>query len=87
MRDLNSESQWYDDGDLLIHYPGTSNDERIEKFKALIERADMERGIVRDKSGLLWQDLQDWRVRAGHFDHYLGVGWNVHCGDLFVQSK
>jgi hypothetical protein len=36
MRDMDSESQWYDDGDLIIHYPGMSNEDRIKKFKALM---------------------------------------------------
>jgi hypothetical protein len=85
MRDMDSESQWYDDGDLIIHYPGMSNEDRIKKFKALNERADFIQGIVKDKSDILYQDLQDWRVRAGHFAHYVGVGWNVPCVDLFAQ--
>jgi hypothetical protein len=83
MRDMNSEVPWYDDGDLVVHLPGRGNSERHKVFEAFNQRTDFDTGVVKDKSGVLQNDLHDWRVKRGLFRDYVGAGWNIPCVDLY----
>ena len=84
MRDMNSQYPWFDDGDLIVHFPGMSNVRRLELMDAFLQNQNVkfDTGTRQRKDGLLANDLHDWRVRPGLMDQYRGAGWNIACDEL-----
>lgn len=66
--------------------PGRSNEERLKIMHEFQSQTDFTTGKVSSKSGLLQNDIHDWRVQPGLYADYRGGGWNVGCRELLIRS-
>lgn len=46
-RAFNSEYPWYENGDMIVHFPGKSTKERTQLINLFYEKADFSNGVVR----------------------------------------
>ena len=63
-RDFNSEFPWYEDGDLVVHFPGRRIDNREELIGDFYMYTDFEKGIVdRTRTKILNTEYSHWQLR------------------------
>ena len=71
-RDFNSEFPWYEDGDFVLHFPGTASKERLELMDLVLKNANFSTGII-DRTGpeseRLNTEFNDRNV-AGMYDSF-----------------
>ncbi|KAM0683824.1 hypothetical protein MDAP_000557 [Mitosporidium daphniae] len=71
-RDFNSEYPWYGDGDLVLHFPGTTPNERLELMDLVLRNANFTTGVV-DRAGPGLDELApvfNERNVAGMYDEF-----------------
>lgn len=86
MRDMNSQHPWFDDGDLVLHLPGMSFDQRKQIFTDFLNPINFDENTgtrLVDGVASFQNDLHDWRVRPGLWEQYRGAGWNIPCREMF----